>query len=315
MAPNRAVVVDPDAPGHLAICVVEEPQPRPNEAVVRVSAISLNPGEVRRAQNIPAGTRIGYDVAGTVEIAAANSSGPAVGERVLGVLTAQNAWAERVAVPTGALAPLPKQVSFAQAATLPIAGLTALYALRKGGTLLGERVLITGATGGVGHFAIQLARDAGAMVVGLVRRAAHVEMVQSLGAHQVAVDETGAAAAAYGPYHLVLDAIGGPVLATALSALAPGGTCVSFGAAAGASFTLQSRDFFRAGRTTLYGFLLFPELGAEPARHGLAILANLVADGRLRPQIEVEAPWTSVGEIAEQLLDRAYVGKAVLHIE
>src|SRR5207247_11345890 len=84
-------------------------------------------------------------------------SGPRVGARVVGLLP-EGAWAERVAVPTHALAALPDKVTFAQAATLPVAGLTALYALAKRGPLLGRRVLVTGATGGGGYFADQLAR-------------------------------------------------------------------------------------------------------------------------------------------------------------
>ena len=87
------------------------------------------------------------------------------------------AWAERVAVRTDALAALPDAVSFGQAATLPVAGLTALWALERGGLLLDKRVLVTGASGGVGHLACQLARQAGAQVVGAVRQESHAAIV------------------------------------------------------------------------------------------------------------------------------------------
>ena len=112
---------------------------------------------------------------------------------------------------------------------MPVAGLTALYALEMGGNLLGRDVLVTGASGGAGQFALQLARMSGAQVVALVRRAEHEELAREAGAHEVAVDEGGAAAGEYGPYHLILESVGGEVLGNALSMLAPEGTCVSFG--------------------------------------------------------------------------------------
>ena len=101
----------------------------------------------------------------------------------------EGAWAERVVVPTHALAELPDKVTFSQAATFPVAGLTALYALAKGGPLLGRRVLVTGATGGVGDFAVQLARLAGAHVTASARRADQVAGLRQLGAHEVTVGD------------------------------------------------------------------------------------------------------------------------------
>lgn len=151
MSTIRAVVVTPAAPARLAIDTVVSTAPPPTAALVRVAAISLNRGEVRRAQSDPAGARPGWDLSGVVEQAAADGSGPPVGSRVVGFLPS-GAWAELVAVPTHALAVLPDSVTFAQAATLPVAGLTALLGLEKAGSLLGRTVLITGASGGVGDF-------------------------------------------------------------------------------------------------------------------------------------------------------------------
>jgi NADPH2:quinone reductase len=309
----RAVVVDPEADGRLSVAEVEEPDPTPSEALVRVVAISLNRGEVRRAEASEAGFRPGWDLAGTVERPATDGSGPGEGTRVVGFLPA-GGWAELAAVPTNALAELPEGVSFEEAATLPVAGLTALYALEKGGGLLGRSVLITGASGGAGLFALQLARMAGARVVALVRRQEHEELVREAGAHEIAVDEVGAAAEEHGPYHLILDSVGGEVLGNALSMLAPGGMCVSFGVSGGAEVTFDARDLYLAGGARLYGFILFHEVIARPASGGLARLLSLVDEGRLKPRIEVEAPWTEVGKVAARLIDRGYAGKAVLHV-
>jgi len=308
---NRAVVVDPEAPGRLVIRSVPDPTPDRSEAIIRVKAISLNRGEVRRSGMAAAGWRPGWDLAGTVERAASDSSGPPAGARVVGTLL-EGAWAERVGVPSNALAELPDKVTFSQAATLPVAGLTALYALAKGGLLLDRRVLITGATGGVGDFAVQLARLAGAHVTATARRADQVAALRALGAHEVTVGEEIAASP---KYDLILDSVGGRTLGTALAALERGGTCVNFGVSATSEVTFDVRNFFVAGRTTLYGFYLFAELGEQPAGVGLRRLASLVAAGQLTPHISVERPWKDTAQIAQDLMARRYPGKAVLTVD
>jgi NADPH:quinone reductase-like Zn-dependent oxidoreductase len=311
----KAVVVDPDSPARLKLADgVEEPAPAPSEAVVEVRAISLNRGEVRRAEAAERGHRPGWDLAGVVHRAAEDGIGPPEGARVVGLLPA-GAWAERVAVPTDAMAELAQGVSFEAAATLPVAGLTALYALEEGGNLLGRTVLVTGASGGAGDFGIRLARLAGARVVGLVRREEHVELVRGTGAHEVVVSASGADVGAHGPYHVILDSVGGEVLGNVLPALEPRGTCVTFGVSVGVEATIDVRSFYLTGGARLYGFFLFYEVGARPAADGLARLAGLVAEGRLKPRIEVEASWEEVGEIAERLTERGFTGKAVLRVE
>ena len=311
MKENRAVVVDPEAPGRLVIRPVSEPTPERGEALVRVHAISLNRGEVRRAGMTAAGWRPGWDLAGVVERAAANGSGPPPGTRVVGIVT-EGAWATRVAVPTNALAELPEKVTFAQAATLPVAGLTALHALGKGGLLLGRRVLVTGATGGVGDFAVQLARLAGAHVTATARRADQRASVLALGAHEVLIgDEIPPT-----PKHdLILDSVGGRTLGTALAALHRAGVCVVFGVSAAPEVTFDAREFFVAGRTTLYGLYLFTELLVEPASVGLRRLAALVDAGQLSPHVSVERPWTDIAAVGQDLLARRYPGKAVLTLD
>jgi len=305
---TRAVVVDPEAPGRLVIRAVPGPVPDRGEAVVRVRALSLNRGEVRRSGMAAAGWRPGWDLAGEVERAAADGSGPRAGARVVGMLP-EGAWAERLAVPTHALAELPDTVTLSQAATFPVAGLTALLALGKRGPLLGRRVLVTGATGGVGDFAVQLARLAGAHVTASARRADQAPALRTLGAHEVVV---GDAIPSSPKYDLVVESVGGRTLGTALGALARGGMCVTLGVSASAEVTFDAREFFIAGRTTLYGFYLFTELGSEPASVGLRRLADLVAAGQLTPHVSLERPWTEIARVAQDLMARRFPGKAVL---
>jgi NADPH:quinone reductase len=308
MSDNHAVVVDPEAPGRLVIRAVPDPLPDRGEAIVRVRAISLNRGEVRRSTMAAAGWRPGWDLAGHVDRAASDGSGPKVGARVVGFLP-EGAWGERVAVPTHAVAELPEKVTFSQAATFPVAGLTALHALGKNGTILGKRVLVTGATGGVGDFAVQLARLGGAHVTATARRAEQVPALRQLGAHEVTVgDEVPTSP----KYDLVIESVGGRTLGTALAALERGGVCVTLGVSASAEVTFDTRTFFGTGRTQLYGFYLFSELGNEPAAVGLRRLADLVAAGQLAPHISVERPWTEIAQVAADLIARKYPGKAVL---
>ncbi len=307
----RAVVVDPQVEGRLAIKEVSPPSPAPSEALVRVAAISLNRGEVRRAMSAEAGWQPGWDLAGTIEVAAANGS-PSVGSRVVGFVP-KGAWKEVVAVPTHSLAELPESVTFAQAATLPVAGLTAMHALAKAGSLLDRKVLITGASGGVGNFACQLARLSGATVVAHVRNPQFEASVKQTGAHIVVTGDDLSVASEYGPYDLILESVGGTTLSTALSLIAPDGMCVLFGTSANKEVTFDASKFYGTGGASLYGFILFHELEREPASVGLKRLVNLVAHGQLSPHIDVEAPWTQVAEVAQQLTQRRFAGKAVLH--
>jgi NADPH:quinone reductase len=304
-------VVEPSVPGRLALRDVERSAPLPNEVIVRVAAISLNRGEIRRSQSAEVGWRPGWDFAGTVEVAAADGSGFPVGTRVVGLLPA-GAWAERVNAPSAAIAALPDGVDFKTAATLPVAGLTALMALEKGGFLRGQSVLITGASGGVGHVACQLAAHAGAIVTAQVRRPELAYFPKAAGAHRVVVGED---FGVFAPYDLVLDSVGGTVLPAVLENLAVAGTCVTFGTTAGREITFNASSFYGKGGLSLYGFILFHELKRQPAGIGLARLLQAVGSGQLVPHISLEAPWGAIADIAQRLSDRQFLGKAVLHIQ
>src|ERR1700736_4891145 len=205
-----AIVNTPGGPEPVAIREAAEPELRPNEALVAVHAFSLNRGELRLFQVRPEGWRPGQDIAGGVLHAAADGRGPPAGTRVVG-LTDQAGWAERAAVPSHRLAPLADNVSLAAAAALPVAGLTALRTLRHGAPLLGKRVLITGAAGGVGNLAVQLATRSGAKVIAVVGDAERAKVVEGLGASEIVIGIE----AAQGRFELILEAAGGASLKAA----------------------------------------------------------------------------------------------------
>jgi NADPH:quinone reductase len=116
-------------------------------------------------------------------------------------------------------------------------------------------------------------------------------------------------------YDLVIDSVGGRTLGTALAALERGGVCVTLGVSASAEVTFDARTFFVSGRTTLYGFYLFVELGNDPAGDGLRRIADLVAAGQVAPRISLERSWTDIGQVAQDLMARRFPGKAVLTLE
>lgn len=304
----HAIVVDPAVEGRLKVDRVEAPRPASSEALVRVYAISLNLGEVRTTTRANAGWRPGWDLSGVVEQPAADGSGPPVGARVFGMVHS-GSWAELVAVPTNFLSEIPENVSFAQAATLPVAGLTALFALEKGGFLLNRKVLVTGASGGVGHFACQLAKQAGAIVTALVRREERAHCLQGIGIHKVVVGEDVVAAQSFGPYDVIVDTLGGKSLNVVSTFLENGGSCINVGSATEPEMTLQARL-----ESVPDGVLVLDGMPPGGVSKDLGRLAHMVAEGSLYPQIDLEASWTEIAEVTQSLLNRSIAGKAVLSV-
>ena len=307
-----ALVATRSARGHIAIGEVEEPTPAPGEALVEVRAVSLNRGEVRRLADQEEGSVPGWDFAGVVAQSATDGSGPSAGARVVG-LVGSGAWAQRVSVPAETLAELPEKVSFTAAAALPVAGLTAYRTLARGGLALGKRVLVTGASGGVGRFAVQLASRAGAHVTAVVGGPQRGAGLTELGAEEIVVGFEADGRS----FDLVRESVGGASLAAGLARIAPGGTIVSFGNSSREPTTFDLSGFYgRASGARLEAFLIFADL----ARHGggaqdLRTLAGLVAHDRLDPQITLETSWKDAADPIEALLDRRLAGKAVLLLD
>lgn len=267
------------------------PVPASDELLVRIGAICLNRGEVRAAARAAEGAILGWDIAGTVEQGAANGKGPAAGTRVAALLNA-GGWAELARVPIAHAAVIPDGVSLEQASTLPIAALTVLRAFAVAGPLLGKRVLITGARGGVGQFATQLASLSGALVTG-VRTADQGTEV----------------------YDLILESAGGFSLAAAIERVARGGVVVAIGNSSEEETTFNARTLYAKGGASIYGLLIFEELESRRITgRDLERLLELVRDGRLHAPIEVQRDWTELDVVLGELEKRAFSGKAVLRV-
>jgi NADPH:quinone reductase len=302
------LVIDPDANWRLARREFEPPTPTPEQAVIAVATSSINRGELSLLKVRSTGWRPGQDVAGVVVEPAADGSGPAAGARVVG-LAEQGGWSQQVAVPTSRLVELPAEVSVDQAAALPLAGLTALRTLRLGGELLGRRVLITGASGGVGNLQVQLAAAGGATVTAVSTRADAATVLGELGAAQVvaSVDK------ADGPFDLIAESVGGDSLAGAIRAIAPGGTIVMLGASSAESTPLSIYDFIggheNARIQTYFSYSTPGDIAAD-----LRYLVDLVATGRLVPTLGRIDDWAHIEQALAAVADRTTTGKVVLRI-
>jgi NADPH:quinone reductase len=164
----------------------------------------------------------------------------------------------------------------------------------------------------VGHLAVELAREAGAFVVASVRRHEREKHARAAGAHEVVIGDEPSAASRFGPFDLIIESVGGASLAAAFKMIAPAGICVLLGVSSGSEVTFDAATFMRTGGARLYGFILFHELPHRPAAQGLARLVAMVAEGRLNPQIELEAPFNQIAEVANKLYARGVGAKAVL---
>jgi NADPH:quinone reductase-like Zn-dependent oxidoreductase len=302
-----AIVNTPGGTAPVELREVPEPQPAPNEALVEVRAFSLNRGELRLFQTRPEGWRPGQDISGVVVRPAADGSGPKASARVV-ALTDNAGWAERAAVPGHRMAVLPDNVLLEEAAALPVAGLTALRTLRHGAPLLAKRVLITGAAGGVGHLATQIAARSGARVTAVVGR-------PERGRHILGADEiVEGIEKVQGLFALILESAGGSSLAAAIAHIETKGTIVVFGNSSGELTPFSFRDFAEHPNARIQTFSYFTSEAEERFAPDLALLGSLVADASLKPHL-VERSWRELAQIGPQLRDRHISGKAVFHID
>ncbi|MEU6663109.1 zinc-binding dehydrogenase [Streptomyces sp. NPDC046821] len=299
----RRLIPTGDARRPVEFSDVAQPGPAPDEALVKVEAFAPNRGETFLLEQPAPGWLPGKDIAGLVVQAAADGSGPGIGTRVVGH-PAQGGWAEYAAVPTHSLAVLPDSIDSVRAAALPLAGITALRLLRTAPSLAGRRVLLTGASGGVGHYVTELAVGAGAELTVVTATPERGERLTEMGArvvHEVATAE--------GPFDVVLESTGGTALPAALSKVCPGGVLVWFGQASRTPVTLDFFDLLSGPeRATIRHF----HYAGAPYGTDLAALVRLVAQDRLHPEIGRIADWARTADTLIDLRERRIRGKAAL---
>ena len=302
-----AIVNTPEGSAAVELREVPDPELAPNQALVEVRAFSLNRGELRLFQIRPEGWRPGQDISGVVLQAAADGNGPRAGERVV-ALTDNAGWAQYAAVPAHRMAVLPDNVRFEDAAALPVAGLTALRALRFGAPLLGKRIMITGAAGGVGHLATQLAARSGARVTAVIGSPERGRHLRGAGEIVEGTDK------AQGLFALILESAGGPSLTAAIAHVEGKGTIVVFGNSSGEPTPFSFRDLSEHPNARIQGFSYFTSEAEERFAPDLALLVSLVGDGSLKPHL-LQRSWRELAQIGPRLRNRQIPGKAVFIID
>lgn len=281
------------------------PHPASNEALVRVEASTVNRGELALLRARPVGWHPGQDVAGTVVERAADGTGPEVGTRIVGLVEAAG-WSSLAAVPTDRMAELPDEISTAVAATFPIAGLTALRTLELPGSLLGRRVLVTAAAGGVGWMQAHLAVAGGAAVTAVTRREHLRQPLLDGGiSHVVASSEDSDHS-----FDVVLDGIGGAHLATAITKTRPGGHIVLYGASDPGRASVSLLDFIGHENATLHTSFSYADSGH--IGNQLTRLVRLVASGACSPLIGAQQAWSEANVLIDAIAAGGIDGKAVL---
>ena len=325
---TRAVVQDRYGPPAEVLRLVWQavPVPAADEVLVRVRAVGINPADVFLTTGRPAMLRVtmglrrpkhagcGQDLAGVVE-----AVGPAVthlrpGDEVFGevaVTSGAGTLAELVAVPGSVLAPKPASMSFEEAGALPMIGLTALAAMRVAKVGVGTRVLVNGASGGIGHLAVQLARGLGAEVTG-VCSARNVEMVRSLGATRV-IDYTAEDFTRSGEYDVILDNVLNRRLRDVRRVLAPRGILLLNSGNGGPVLGPLPRMAHgmvasMVSRQTIRVF------GAEAATREFVQLADLVEAGELRVVVEGAYPLENAAEAFARVATGHVAGKIVVTV-
>jgi NADPH:quinone reductase-like Zn-dependent oxidoreductase len=304
---------------------IDRPTIGDDEVLVRIHAASVDRGTWHIMSGLPYAIRLagfglrrpkyanpGRSLAGTVEAVGAGATGLSPGDEVFGMST--STFAEYAAARAGKLARKPANLSFGQAAAVPVSGSTALQAVRDHGRVqAGERVLIIGASGGVGSFAVQIAKGAGADVTG-VCGTAKVDMVRALGADSV-IDYTRADFADGGPrYDVILDIGGNARLSRLRRALTPRGRLVIVG---GETHGRLLGGSGRQIRATLLSPFLSQKLGTFVATENaadLSALRELIGAGTITPAIERTYALAEVPAAIRHLMDGQARGKLAVTI-
>jgi NADPH:quinone reductase-like Zn-dependent oxidoreductase len=312
------------SPDVLALEERELPTPKDDQVLVRVHAASVNPVDWHRMRGQPyfmrasegltkpKNTGLGADLAGRVESVGSSVTHVQPGDEVFGMSV--RTLAEYVAVSHEGVVPKPANLTFEQAAAVPVAALTALQGLRdKGGIQPGQKVLVNGAAGGVGTFAVQIAKSFGAEVTG-VCSTRNVELVQSIGAAHV-FDYTREDFTRSGTrYDLILDAVGNQSLLALRRVLQPDGTLAIAGAAKGRSGGRPVLRLLGAVlRRRFVSQTVVPYM-TKRSRDDLVFLRELIEAGKVTPVIDRRYPLSEVPEAIRYLEQGHAQGKVVITV-
>ncbi len=300
--------------GSVVLTEVADPvRATPSDVLIQVSASVVGRGDLNSARfATPDRPRVlGLDAVGTVIETAEDGTGPAVGTRVMGYGSNRaGGWAEKAVLDSWLLTAIPDALNDEVAAALPNSGLAALAGLTAGGFLLGSRVLVTGASGGVGVLATQLAHQAGAQVTGAISGPGRGAGLAGFDWLTVTpLDEV------EGSFDLVVDLVGGPALSKALTVVATDGVISSLAQAAPETANVPSFWFATHPGARLIGVV--NTTGQHEGGHGvrrLELLANLASQGLLDPQIATVASWEETPDLLTALADRKLSGRAAIRI-
>ncbi|MEL4152656.1 zinc-binding dehydrogenase [Corynebacterium bovis] len=303
----RALIPDPTCTGNVRFSdVADITEIGPDQVLIEVTAFSVNRGETFLLEDPADDWRPGKDVAGTVVANGNPDSGPNVGARVV-AHPPSGGWAERVVVDKESVCELPDNLSDVDAAALPLAGITAIRLARRAGFAAGTDILITGASGGVGHHLTQLLGRVGAHVTVVVRDESRGAELRGYGADvRTSVPEDKA-------FDIVYESVGGATFSSAASTLRPGGKLVWFGQASKEPVTINFFDFLTGAPEVVIEHFSYAEEG--PYTSDLSTLVELAAAGTVTAHVGVVSDWCKTGEVLENLVDRQISGSAVLQIE
>src|SRR6184192_1369689 len=328
--PMKAVVYCNYGVPNLKFQEIEKPTPADDQLLVRVRAASVNPLDwhfiegtpyVMRAMGVglrkPKDTRLGVDFAGTVEAVGKNVTRFKPGDEVFGGRT--GAFAEYVCVrESRAVALKPANITFDQAASVPIAAITALQGIRdKGKVQAGQKVLINGASGGVGTFAVQIAKSYGADVTG-VCSTRNIELVQSLGADHVIDYTKEDFTKGDQKYDVILDNVANHSLSECRRVLTPNGIYVMIGGG-GANEQGFLGALGKALNAAVYSRYVKQKMGmmmAQPSTQDLTLLAEMVQSGKLKTVID--RTYKSLSEVPDAIryLEEGHArGKVIITVE
>ncbi|WP_250004607.1 zinc-binding dehydrogenase [Actinoplanes sp. M2I2] len=307
----RALVIDHDRTSGFRLGTAAQPAPRPDEALVEVGAFALNAGDLATAGGLDDGSVPGWEAAGHIVEAARDGSGPAVGTAVT-TFGNGGGWAEYRAVSTAMLGTAPTDADLAAISTVPVAANSALRALRRSGPVLGRRIMITGATGGVGRYAVQLAHLGGAQPIAVTRSPERFgSELRSLGADDVVADP-----ADYpGTVHTVIDTVGGSILVRAFDRLESGGVLIALGHLATEVESFPPGALMATPDVNNRAIVSFHQFDGTPLPPDFTWLSGQLAKGSLKPSIAWRKSWHHVEEAITALRNGTLHGKAVADVD